>query len=1109
MSLPIIKARLEVLKTEDKLHYEWVKSYGGSLILKNLKEDKEEVESFLIRDIGKEIVDKISFNLFSPAEFNHEKFLIIHKEKIEQTEEYRKFKEKFQTEISESEFKRAERWISQFPFFEWKLYALKLLTNIIFLNEDEINKRLKTISNSLPFLKNCVISDIVGVESSEHLFYLLNKLTEIPKKNFIHSESLTASDGRDIVFIDNLIGTGNQAKKYIDKLKKEGRIGNQKLYYFAIVGLREGIRELKKSGIFEKVLTTVEIQNKAFDSGYIFTAEESGMAKEMASELGEQLTKDMNGVDPLGYKNSEALVFFGHNTPNNSLPIFWASGKCKLLEKVGESIEIKWTPLFPRKVKPRSPELILIEESIHTASICDQPANQDALGFKPYVEAIADFLTNPDTIPPLTLSIEGQWGCGKSSFMLQLKEILTENKKIIVEFNAWRHDTEESMWAAFAIEFMRQISFSQSIFQRFKSYISLNFQRFSWKNNTFDLLRFLTIWFSFLLVTFAIIFLYLSKGFQWSNSFSQGFFADSSLSQNALKWLISLGSGAGLLGLIISAILKLKNIAGSPFEFDFNKYFKSPDYENRVTFIETFHNDFKNIVNAYAGDNKIYIFIDDLDRCEIPKAAELMQGLNLMISDNPHLVFIIGLDREKVAASFAVKHEKLLPYLSRNSNDQIRGLEYGYAFIEKFIQLPFSIPQPGKLEIQDLLKTVSTNDNRKEKNPLQTNNIIGKIFQKIKNQDSVDWSISKQPPLREIKEETHGEKTIKDENEKSRERIRFKITGDSQTIQDIGLMVAPALDYNPRRIKQFLNLFRLRTYIASATGLFDFRKDDDECLTLEQLGKFVAISLRWPLLLADLDANRQLLAELQDKALGKNVNPLSDSAKYWGTQQKLLDLLRSGCLKDDNSPSSEKEQKCSLSKMNLDKLLQVSPRVIRLKEDLNANINDSHQKADEIINNPVNSSYEKFIDDDEIYRQSLEMIPKTLGQDNPDATSFNNLAEIYREQGKYEEAELMYKRELEIREKALGSGHPDVAASLNNLGSLYQAQGKFANAAPLYHRAIEIAEKSLGEEHPDFLKYLKNYENFLKKISTKPRELAKIQTRINSIENKLNKEKHK
>ena len=52
----------------------------------------------------------------------------------------------------------------------------------------------------------------------------------------------------------------------------------------------------------------------------------------------------------------------------------------------------------------------------------DTAAGEDSLGFKPYVEAIAEFLTAEDTLAPITLSIEGQWGCGKSSFMKQLKE---------------------------------------------------------------------------------------------------------------------------------------------------------------------------------------------------------------------------------------------------------------------------------------------------------------------------------------------------------------------------------------------------------------------------------------------------------------------------------------------------------------------------------------------------------------------------------------------------------------------------------------------------------------------------------------------------------------
>lgn len=53
--------------------------------------------------------------------------------------------------------------------------------------------------------------------------------------------------------------------------------------------------------------------------------------------------------------------------------------------------------------------------------INDTATSEDSLGFKPYVDAVAEFLTNKDTSAPITLSIEGQWGCGKSSFMKQLK----------------------------------------------------------------------------------------------------------------------------------------------------------------------------------------------------------------------------------------------------------------------------------------------------------------------------------------------------------------------------------------------------------------------------------------------------------------------------------------------------------------------------------------------------------------------------------------------------------------------------------------------------------------------------------------------------------------
>jgi tetratricopeptide (TPR) repeat protein len=83
------------------------------------------------------------------------------------------------------------------------------------------------------------------------------------------------------------------------------------------------------------------------------------------------------------------------------------------------------------------------------------------------------------------------------------------------------------------------------------------------------------------------------------------------------------------------------------------------------------------------------------------------------------------------------------------------------------------------------------------------------------------------------------------------------------------------------------------------------------------------------------------------------------------------------------------------------------------------------------------------------------------------ATSLNNLALLYDNQGQYAKVEPLYQRALAIREKALGPEHPDVATSLNHLAWLYHNQGQYAKAEPLYERTLAICEKAFGEDHPN------------------------------------------
>jgi Tetratricopeptide repeat len=58
------------------------------------------------------------------------------------------------------------------------------------------------------------------------------------------------------------------------------------------------------------------------------------------------------------------------------------------------------------------------------------------------------------------------------------------------------------------------------------------------------------------------------------------------------------------------------------------------------------------------------------------------------------------------------------------------------------------------------------------------------------------------------------------------------------------------------------------------------------------------------------------------------------------------------------------------------------------------------------------------------------------------------------------------KRGLATREKALGQEHPDVAQSLNKLAELYDDQGRYAEAQPLYKAGASDPGKVLGPEPP-------------------------------------------
>jgi tetratricopeptide (TPR) repeat protein len=76
--------------------------------------------------------------------------------------------------------------------------------------------------------------------------------------------------------------------------------------------------------------------------------------------------------------------------------------------------------------------------------------------------------------------------------------------------------------------------------------------------------------------------------------------------------------------------------------------------------------------------------------------------------------------------------------------------------------------------------------------------------------------------------------------------------------------------------------------------------------------------------------------------------------------------------------------------------------------------------------------------------------------------------------------------------------HPDVGTIVNSLAGLYKAQGQHAKAEPLYKRALEIREKALGPEHPDMAACLENYASLLRNMGC-PEEATPLEARAKAI----------
>jgi len=217
----------------------------------------------------------------------------------------------------------------KFEKITWNDYLNRLFDSLNLINFDDAF--FSNINNIylLPILKDSDKDKAKSPQSTTyafsdedlecHPFFQKFNILRESERNTI--KSIKNDNNYRIMLIDDFIGTGGTAIKYLDEISSKYQTIKDNIFFIFIAGMEEGINFLTSKGY--KVYCGY-IQAKGISD--IQEAEK----KDKYIELMNKLEKKFSIIDKFhfGYGHSEALIKM-IRTPNNTFPIYWDKKKNK------------------------------------------------------------------------------------------------------------------------------------------------------------------------------------------------------------------------------------------------------------------------------------------------------------------------------------------------------------------------------------------------------------------------------------------------------------------------------------------------------------------------------------------------------------------------------------------------------------------------------------------------------------------------------------------------------------------------------------------------------------------------------------------------------------
>ncbi len=562
---------------------------------------------------------------------------------------------------------------------------------------------------------------------------------------------------------------------------------------------------------------------------------------------------------------------------------------------------------------------------IKMKALTDAPieaAEHDLLQHKIYSDFLVDLIRSESTDAPLTLGIDAPWGQGKSSLMNMMEQELKKFGLITVKFNAWRYDRAESLWAALAQTVLNTIRGRMGFFEKIKFNLRLLWERIDREKVGKSL------------ATMILLFALSGALFLIASAVGPDLPGDEQMQASAVgtdlpgdgliqRFLPSVVQGSGFLGIVLGFIAfpftlwKQIRSTINPFNLKLSRFVIDPKYADRSPFMDLFHNDFKKIVSTAKrthekkwkkirdkpllheiGDpGRLIIFIDDLDRCAPPRSVDIIEAINVILECDD-CVFVLGMDTEMIRASIEVKYGKVLTYLKKQSG----GVDprMGQRFMEKIVQINFRIPPPNPEIVGGYFISLTPEEKdpaKKDQEPLpkETKKEIKEVVTKLA--DAAEGEMTDTGGIRAaVRKAAEGmERSNADVIQQAvRQIVAKRYTAESPAVRKaIGLVGEAMENPNPRKIKRFVNIFRLRAGIAEGLEAIN------NVVDLNLLAQWVFLEMDWPELVREVGRIPDLLAKLIHKAHEEDEETFEDlgpttarKAANWMKDRSLMEFLR-------------------------------------------------------------------------------------------------------------------------------------------------------------------------------------------------------------------------